>query len=146
MTSHPGDAPRPAPRYGAVLAAWTAVAVGVPAVVLVVIYLSISARCSPEATDCSWGFEYLLAVPFALGTWLIGAPLAVRAVLRSDRTARRTGALVAVTAWPSLVLATGALLARAVPVAIAVGAGTALAARWAVLRRETSEATSEPEP
>lgn len=133
MTS-PAGGRRVEDRDGEVLGAWAA-AVAIPTVVVVAVAVAASeARCEPDQVDCSWGFEYLLAVPVALAAGLLLAPLAVWWVLR-----RRGDPLAADTAWWCLLL--GVVL---LPTCIAALATPLAARRLALRRARRLDAPAEP--
>lgn len=94
-------------RYGRTLLAW-AVAVALPPLVVVVLLIrAISARCGPDSVDCSWGFEFLIAIPVLLACMLTLGPLAVYLALwfGDDPLAGRTVLWAYVLVVPSAALA-----------------------------------------
>lgn len=118
-----------APQYGRTLAAWLIGTLTPPIVTLVALAIWVNARCSPESVDCSWGFEFLLAIPvYGLSLITLG-PLGVYLALRWARDP-----LAARTAWWSL-----ALVVPSLPALLVFGLGEGLipplAGRYLALRK-----------
>jgi uncharacterized membrane protein YhaH (DUF805 family) len=94
-------------RYWRTLGAWVLVVAGPPLGAIGAVAVMVSSQCRPDSVDCSWGLEYLLAVPVLVLCALALGPACVYAVLHrvGDPLAGSTGRWALVLALPSLVLA-----------------------------------------
>ena len=122
-------------RYVRTFLAWSAGALVPPLLVGLALLAWSRSVCSPDATDCDWGLQYLLVIPVLAVTMLGVGPVGAWAALRriGDPAAGATALWTAGFGAVCLVLAL--VLVLVLPAALAVLLLPPLAGRYIALRR-----------
>jgi hypothetical protein len=117
-------------RYGAVLLTWLVAALGPAALAVIAIVAWVDHVCGDSATDCSWGFELVLAVPVLCVGVIATGPAAVGRLLR-----RRGDPYADATQRYVLIAGCVSLLLSVVTYGLAIAVLPPLLGRYLALRR-----------